>query len=134
LATASSPGLAADLDSRAETGARRSGAFVGGYFRLPLDSPAAADRAPRAGLRLAMRHDYRSASAPTARLTDVDGIELRLAGSGNPSLYLAGRAVTGAEAKLEASEGGGGRLDAIMLGGAILLAGVAGFVVVQSLD
>lgn len=134
LAAASSPCLAADLDGFAETGARRSGAAVGAYFKVPLDAPAAADRAARAGLRLAVRHDYRSAAAPTARLIEAEGVDLRLTGSGKPALYLAGRAVAGPDAKLEASEGGGGRLDTIMLGGAVLLGAVAGFLVFQSFD
>ncbi len=133
LASAAMPARAADLNAFADGGARRSGAVVGGYFRVPLQAARAEDRRLRAGLRLAMTHDYRTPTSPNARFIQAESIDLRLTGP-EPTLYLAGRAVTGGQAKLEASEGGGGRLDKIMIGAGVALAAVAGFFVVTSLD
>ena len=127
--TAATPCLAADLSFAGDPAARRSGAVMGAYLKVPLGAEAA----PRAGLRLAMTHDYRTASAHETRRFEADGIDLRLTGR-QPTLYLAGRAVTGEQAKLEAGEGGGGRLDKIMIGAAIGLAAVAGVVVALSAD
>ena len=133
LAAGYSPCLAADLgDASNESGARHSGAVVGAYFRMPLDPPTASRAAPRAGLRLAMTHDYRTPSAPGARFIEADGIDLRFTGA-EATLYLAGRPMTGKLARLEAS-GGGGRVDTIMIAGGIALAVVAGVVVATSLD
>jgi hypothetical protein len=64
LMTASTPCLAADLGFVADQGARRSGAVMGAYFRVPLGAEPSADKGARAGLRLAMAHDYRTPSAP----------------------------------------------------------------------
>jgi hypothetical protein len=133
LASASAPCLAADLEDLSNTGARRSGAVMGVYYKVPLGSSDANARAPRAGLRLAMTHDYRTPAAPTARLIQAEGIDLRLTGK-QPILYLAGRPMTGERARLEAGSGGGGRLDKVMLGAGVALAAVAGFVVFSSFD
>jgi hypothetical protein len=132
LAAIAVPCRAAELNEPGDPGARRSGAVVGAYFKLPLDGPVAA-RAPWAGLRLAMTHDYRTPAAPTARLIRVDGVDLRFAGR-RAALYLGGRPAAAGEAKLGAGAGGGGRLDKVMLGAGVALAAVAGFVVVSSLD
>jgi len=126
---AATPCLAADASFAGDPAARRSGAVMGAYFKVPLG----AERPARAGLRLAMSHDYRTASAHEARRFEAEGIELRLTGQ-QPTLYLAGRAVTGEQAKLEAGAGGGGRLDKVMIGAAIGLAAVAGFVIATSVD
>ena len=133
LMTASTPCLATDLGFAADQGARRSGAVMGAYFRVPLDSRVSAYEGARAGLRLAMTHDYRTPAAPEGRRFEADGLDLRLTGK-QPTLYLAGRAVTGEQAKLEAGAGGGGRLDKVMIGAAVALAAVAGFVIVTSVD
>jgi hypothetical protein len=133
LTSASAPCLAAGLEDLSNTGARRSGAVVGAYYKVPLGAPDAGERAPRAGLRLAMTHDYRTPAAPTARLIHAEGIDLRLTGK-QPALYLAGRPMTGEQARLEAGSGGGGRLDKVMLGAGVALAAVAGFVVFSSFD
>ena len=123
------PCLAADLSFAADQGARRSGAVMGAYFRVPLG----ADKGARAGLRLAMTHDYRTPATPDGRRVEADGLDLRLTDP-QPTLYLAGRAVTGEQAKLEAGAGGGGRLDKVMIGAGIALAAVAGFVIATSVD
>lgn len=133
LTSMSAPCAAADLNALGDTGARRSGAVAGAYLRLPLGARAAAESVARAGFRLALTHDYRTPAAPTARLIEANGIDLRLSGR-QPALYIAGRAMTGEQAKLRAGSGGGGRLDTVMLGAGLALAAVAGFVVVSSFD
>jgi hypothetical protein len=133
LTAASTPCLAADLDLAGSPGARRSGAVIGAYFKVPLDAPPGPERGAGARLRLAMTHDYRTPLAPEARRIEAEGLDLRLTGK-LPTLYLAGRAVTGEQAKLEAGAGGGGRLDKVMIGAAVALAAAAGFVIVTSLD
>jgi hypothetical protein len=133
LMMASTPSFAADLGFSGDGGARRSAAVMGAYFKVPLGAPRSADLPARAGLRLAMTHDYRTSSAPGARRIEADGLDLRLTGK-QPTLYLAGRAITGEQAKLEAGAGGGGRLDKVMIGAAVALAAVAGFVIVSSVD
>lgn len=133
LAMLPAPCLAADLSLSGDEGARRSGAVVGAYFKVPLQARPGAGAQARAGLRLAMVHDYRTSSAPEARRLEAEAIDLRLTGR-QPTLYLAGRAVAGEQAKLEAAGGGGGRLDKVMIGAAVALAAVAGFVVATSLD
>jgi hypothetical protein len=134
LSVAATPCLAAELHGEAASGARRSGALVGAYVKLGLDAPFRSPAKPVAGLRLAAVHDYRDALAPTARVLQADMFDLRLTGPA-PALYLSGRAITGKHAvKLGASEGGGGRLDTIMLVGAGLLAVGAGAALVLSAD
>lgn len=131
--TAATPCLAADLGFAGEPGMRQSGAVMGAYFKVPLGAAPPADRGARAGLRLAMAHEYRTASAHDSRRVEADGIDLRLTGR-QPTLYLAGRAVTGEQARLEAGSGGGGRLDKVMIGAAIGLAAAAGVVIALSVD
>jgi hypothetical protein len=133
LSLVASPAMAAELHEESASGARRSGALAGAYVRLALDGPKRAER-PVAGLRLAAVHDYRDALAPRARLFQADTLDLRLTGPA-PALYLSGRPITGrAAAKLEASGGGGGRLDTVLLAGAGLLALGAGIALVLSAD
>lgn len=131
--TAATPCLAADLGFAGDPAMRRSGAVMGAYFKVPLGAQPSAQRGVRAGLRLAMTHDYRTASARDARRVEGDGIDLRFTGR-EPTLYLAGRAVTGEQARLQAGAGGGGRLDKVMVGAAIGLAVAAGVVVALSVD
>jgi hypothetical protein len=96
-AVVAAPAAAAELPRYDEQGARRSGAAATAYFRIPLGGPR--DKAPRAGLKLAMLHDYRDARAQTARVIEAETFDLRLTGHKNPTLYVAGRPVTGAEAR-----------------------------------
>jgi hypothetical protein len=96
---AAGPCLAAELPRLADDpGARRTGGVVGAYYKVPLGGGAKA-KGPRAGLRLSMVHDYRNAGAPTARVVQSEGFELRLLGDKKPTLYLGGQAMTGEEAK-----------------------------------
>lgn len=76
-------------------GARRSAAVAGAYVRVPLGASRQVAQAPRAGLRLAMRHDYREALNPTGRVVEADAFDLRLVGEAKPSLFVAGHKVTG---------------------------------------
>ena len=101
---AASPCLATDLPRFAEDpGARQTGGVAALYYKVPLGGSKA--KSPRAGLRLSMVHDYRTSSAPTARVLQSEGLELRLLGPAEPTLYLGGRPVTGEEAKkLKAEE------------------------------
>ena len=132
LVTASTPCLAADLNAFSGQGTRRSSAVVGAYVNVPLGR-IGTEHAPKAGLRLAMTHDYRTPTAAEARVIEADALDLRFTGK-QPTLYLGGRAVTGEQARLEAGEGGGGRLDKIMLGVGAALVAVAGVVVFTSID
>lgn len=92
------PCMAADLPAFNDAGARRSGAVAAAYFKVPLGG-GAQTRAPFAGVKLSMRHDYRHAGAQTARVVQADGLDLRLDGMRKPSLYLAGRKVDSEEAR-----------------------------------
>ncbi|HEY0113480.1 MAG TPA: hypothetical protein VGB59_10065 [Allosphingosinicella sp.] len=92
-----SPVMAAELPNFDQSGARRSGAVAGAYFKVPLGGPRA--KKPAAGLRLSMVHDYRHAGAQTARVVQADSFDLRLVGAGKPTFYIAGQPVTGEQAK-----------------------------------
>jgi hypothetical protein len=88
---AANPCLAAELPAQGgDIGARRSGAALGAYFRLPLGPRANEGSRPAAGLRLTAVHDYRTAGAPRASLIESDTLDLRLLGTKKPALYLAG--------------------------------------------
>ncbi len=131
-ALAASPCAAAELFDDAPAGAARSGAVAGAYFRLSLDGPAGAERAPRAGLRLAMTHDVRSPRAFTVS-RQANLLDLRLAQSEGAALYLGGRPISGAAAeRLNAGGESKGRLDKIMIGAGIALGAVAAFFLVSS--
>ena len=91
------PAAAAELPRYDEQGARRSGAAATAYFRIPLGGPR--EKAPRAGLKLGMKHEYRDAKGQMARVIEAETFDLRLTGQKKPALYLAGRPVTGAEAR-----------------------------------
>jgi hypothetical protein len=133
-ALGATPGLAAELPDEGFRPTARSGAVVGAYYKLPLDAPRDAERAPRTGLRLAMTHDARSPRAFTTRI-EANLLDLRLAGADPGALYVAGRPITGREAeRLNAAGGGeGGRLDKIMIGAGVALGLVAGFFLVSSI-
>jgi len=134
LGLGATPCVAAELHDNAEAGARRSGALIGAYVKLPLDGPDRRNPASVAGLRLAAVHDYRDPAAPRARVIRADTLDLRLSGPA-PALYLAGRPLTGKQAeRVNAAEGGGGRLDTVLLVGAGLLAVAAGIGLVLSAD
>lgn len=88
-----------------DPGARRSAAMAGAYLRVPIGRGARARTVPVAGLRIAMRHDYRQATAPTARVIEADTLDLRLSGEAGPALFVAGRRATGAGARNEFLDG-----------------------------
>ena len=88
LSIATTPCLAAELPDSKDPGARRTGAAIGAYARLPLGGKAG--RRPAAGLRLTAVHDYRTAGSPQALAMERDTLDLRLLGAKKPSLYLAG--------------------------------------------
>ena len=99
LSLAAAPCSAAELIDHKDPGARRSGAALGAYVRLPLGSQQSRQSGPAAGLRLTAVHDYRNASAPRATLVESDTVDLRLLGAKKPALYLAGVPVTGEEGR-----------------------------------
>ena len=98
-AMVASPVAAAELRDHDNAGARRSGAVAAVYYKVPLGGGSARAKAPKAGLKLSMRHDYRNASAQTARVYDADTFDLRLVGDKKPTLYVAGQAMTGEEGR-----------------------------------
>jgi hypothetical protein len=131
-ALAVSPCAAAELLNDASTGTQRSAAVAGAYFRLSLGGPAGAERAPTAGLRLAMSHDSRSPRAFTVS-RQANLLDLRLTNADGPALLVAGRPVSGAQAdRLNAAGESKGRLDKIMIGAGIALGAVAAFFLVSS--
>ena len=95
---AATPCLSAELPRLQDEGARRSGAVAGAYFKVPLGGGARSKK-PAAGVRLSVVHDYRNAGAQNARVVRSDSFDLRLVGAKKPTLYIAGQAVTGEEAK-----------------------------------
>lgn len=84
------PCNAAELIDHKDPGARRSGAALGAYFKLPLGAEPDGRRGPAAGVRLTAVHDYRTAGAPRAAFIQSDTLDLRLIGPKKPALYLAG--------------------------------------------
>ena len=99
MTMAASPCMAAELPAFEDHGARRSGAVAAAYYKVPLGGGSARARAPKAGLKLSMVHDYRNASAQTARVVEGETFDLRLVGDKKPTFYVAGKPVTGDEAK-----------------------------------
>jgi hypothetical protein len=95
---AASPCLAAELPGTQENGARRSGAVLGGYYKVPLGGGKKSGK-PAAGLKMSVVHDYRSAGAQTARVVQADTFDLRLVGDKKATLYVGGKAMTGEQAK-----------------------------------
>jgi hypothetical protein len=125
---AATPCLAADLSQFDEVGARRSGIGAGAYFEIPLSG----DRGgrPQAGLRMSVSHDYRTARAPTAPVARSDALDLRLVGDREPTLYVAGQAVTGEEARRNNLTGVGTVVTLAIVAAAI----VGGIVILNAID
>ena len=121
---AGTPALAAGLQASHEVGAPRSGAVAGAYFSIPFGG-ARSGRA-QAGLRLQMTHHFRDSMSPNAPVVRANAVDLRLTGDRNPTLYVAGRPVTGEEARKNNLVGGG------IVSTAILVAAVVGAVVIYS--
>ncbi len=125
---AASPCLAADLVQSDEAGARRSGAGIGAYFEVPLGGPRSG-RA-HAGVRTTVSHDYRDARAPTAPVVRADAFDLRLLGGRAPTLYMAGRPVTGEEARRNNLTGVGTLVTVAVVAAAV----VGGIVIWNAID
>lgn len=125
---AASPSLAADLAQFDEAGARRSGAGLGAYFEVPLGGPR--DGRALAGVRLTAIHDYRDSRAPGAPVIRADAFDLRLAGERRPTLYMAGRPVTGEEARRSNIAGAGSIVTIAILAAAV----VGGIVIWNAID
>ena len=123
-----SPCVAAELPSLADDGARRSGAVIGGYYKVPLGG-AKKSAKPAAGLRLAMVHDYRSAGAQTARVLQAETFDLRLLGDSKATLYVGGRPVTGEQAKKNL--GPVGTAVTVVI---IVAAAVGGYYILRAID
>ena len=127
---AATPCAAAELIDHRDPGARRSGAALAAYARLPLGARADGQRGPAAGLRLTAVHDYRTAGAPRAALIESDTIDLRLLGSKKPALYLAGVPVGGEERRRQNLTG----VSTVVVVVVIAAAAVGGFYLARAID
>ena len=125
---AATPCSAADLTQFDDRGARRSGAGVGAYFRVPLGGVRAGE--PQAGMRLTVTHDYRDARAPTAPVFQGETFDLRLVGERRPTLYFAGRPVTGEQAR-RANLTGVGTIVTVAI---LAAAAVGGYFIIRAID
>jgi hypothetical protein len=127
---AATPCGAAELVDFKDPGARRSGAALGAYVKLPLGARPAEQRGPVAGLRLTAVHDYRTPGAPRAALVENDTLDLRLISSKKPALYLAGKPVGGEERRRQNLTGVSTAIVAIV----IVAAAVGGFYLARAID
>jgi hypothetical protein len=125
---AASPCLAADLAGFDEVGARRSGAGVGAYVSVPLGGPRSGRT--QAGLRLTVSHDYRDATAQTAPVIRSEALDLRLIGDREPTLYMAGRPLTGEQARRNNLTGVGTLVTVVVIAAAV----VGGIVIWNAID
>lgn len=123
------PCNAAELVDDKDPGARRTGAALGAYVRLPLGARPDARRAA-AGLRLTAVHDYRTAGAPRAALVESDTLDLRLLGSKKPSLYLAGVPVSGEERRKQNLTG----INTVVVVALLAAAAVGGYYLARAVD
>ncbi len=125
---AATPCLSAELPHFQENGARRTGAVAGVYLSVPLIG--ARSQAPRAGLRLSMRHDYRHAGAQTARVVQSDSLDLRLMGERKATLFVAGQPVTGKEAQRRNL----GPVGSVVTLAIVVAAAVGGYYIYRAID
>jgi len=125
---AAGPCLAAELTQFNDTGGRRSGAGVGAYFSIPFGG--ARDGRPQAGMRLTVTHDYRDARAQTAPVVRADTFDLRLVGDRRPTLYMAGRPLTGETARRNNLTGVGTVVTVVVVAAAL----VGGYFIYQAID
>lgn len=125
-----SPCGAAELVDHKDPGARRSGAALGAYVKLPLGAQPSDQRGPVAGLRLSTVHDYRTAGAPRAALIESDTLDLRLLGSKKPALYLAGVPISGEERRRQNLTG----VSTVIVVVVIAAAAVGGFYLARAID
>jgi hypothetical protein len=125
-----SPCSAAELVDFKNPGARRSGAALGAYVRLPLGARPDGQSGPAAGLRLTAVHDYRTAGAPRATLVESDTLDLRLIGSKKPALFLAGVPVTGEERRKQNLSG----VNTVVTVVLIAAAAVGGYYLARAID
>lgn len=132
LALAATPCLAADLPAFSEKGERRSGAVAGAYIKVPLSPGRNMKRGPQAGLRLAMTHDYRTASAPQAQRVEANALDLRLVGQKQPTLFVAGKAVTGQEARKHQLGSTAGMIGIGVVVGLVVAAGVFYLILIEN--
>ena len=130
LSLAATPCSAAELIEARDSGARRSGAALGAYVRLPLGAQRGRERGPAAGLRLTAVHDYRNAGAQRTLLVESDTVDLRLLGAKKPALYLAGVPVTGVEGRKHRLNGVNTVLTVVI----IAAAAVGGYYLARAID
>jgi hypothetical protein len=129
LSLAAGPCAAAELPDQRDPGARRSGATLGGYIRLPLGGKAER-RAPAAGLRMTAVHDYRTAGAARAAFVESDTLDLRLLGAKKPALFVAGVPVTGEQARRQNLTGVGTVVTVVIIAAAV----VGGYYIARAID
>lgn len=130
LSLVATPCGAAELVDQKDPGARRSGAALGAYVRLPLGAQPSRERRPSAGLRMTAVHDYRNAGAQRALFVESDTIDLRLLGAKKPTLYLAGVPVTGEEGRKRQLTGVSTAVTVVILVAAV----VGGYYIVRAID
>jgi hypothetical protein len=130
LSLLATPSGAAELIDHKDAGARRSGAALGAYVRLPLGAQPGRQRGPAAGLRLTAVHDYRNAGAQRAPLVESDTLDLRLIGAKKPALYLAGVPVTGEEGRRHNLNG----VNTVVTIVIIAAAAVGGYYIARAID
>jgi len=130
LSLVAAPCSAAELIDQKDPGARRSGAALGAYVRLPLGAQPIRAREPAAGLRLTAVHDYRDAGARRTSLVETDTVDLRLLGAKKPALYLAGVPVTGEEGRRQRLTGVSTVVTVVILVAAV----VGGYYIVRAID
>jgi hypothetical protein len=130
LSLLATPCSAAELVDHRDTGARRSGAALGAYVRLPLGARPAGRSGPAAGLRLTAVHDYRTAGAPRAALIESDTLDLRLLGRKKPALFLAGVPLSDRERRRHNLNGVNTAVTVVIL----VAAAVGGYYIVRAID
>ncbi|HEX8526364.1 hypothetical protein [Allosphingosinicella sp.] len=124
LALSSAPALAAD-DLRVQTGLeRRSGAFVGGSFRIDLGPRATACRSARIGL--GMIHSFSDSTGAVRNRLSGSAVELGLS-RGRPELFFGGRSLSEAERRLGVR---GSSTTPVLIAGAVAV-GVGAFLILS---
>lgn len=130
LSLISTPCSAAELVDHKDPGARRSGAALGAYVRLPIGARPAEQKGPAAGLRLSAVHDHRTAGAQRTMLVESDTLDLRLIGAKKPTLFRAGVPVTGEEGRKQKLTGVSTVVTVVVLVAAV----VGGYYIVRAID
>ena len=112
----SQPVLAADAFRDMGPQERRTGAFAGLNFKMPLGTRAAVR--PSARLQLTTSHDYRSAAG--VRSYRPAGLEFGLTAKGRPDMFVGGARIADTEKRLGLTGGADWVLPVALLGAVIV--------------